>query len=85
LARTGLASTSAWNAANAANAASASDSVLDALAEALQLDDAERTHLFDLARSASQAMIDALFETKCREPMLGTYDIDEAGGTTIMD
>lgn len=32
---------------------SASDSVLDALARALQLDDAERAHLFDLA-SASQ-------------------------------
>ena len=30
----------------------ASDSVLDALAGALQLDDAERAHLFDLARSA---------------------------------
>ncbi|HKG04164.1 MAG TPA: helix-turn-helix transcriptional regulator [Conexibacter sp.] len=32
--------------------AGASDSVLDALARALQLDDAERTHLFDLARAA---------------------------------
>jgi transcriptional regulator with XRE-family HTH domain len=30
----------------------ASDSVLDALAQALQLDDAERSHLFDLARAA---------------------------------
>jgi transcriptional regulator with XRE-family HTH domain len=30
----------------------ASDSVLDALARALQLDDAERAHLFDLARAA---------------------------------
>jgi transcriptional regulator with XRE-family HTH domain len=30
----------------------ASDSVLDALARALQLDDAERAHLFDLARTA---------------------------------
>ena len=29
-----------------------SESVLDALARALQLDDAERTHLFDLARAA---------------------------------
>jgi transcriptional regulator with XRE-family HTH domain len=29
-----------------------SDSVLDALASALQLDEAERTHLYDLARSA---------------------------------
>ncbi|WP_104181446.1 helix-turn-helix transcriptional regulator [Arthrobacter sp. B0490] len=32
--------------------AGASSSVLDALARALQLDDAERTHLFDLARAA---------------------------------
>jgi transcriptional regulator with XRE-family HTH domain len=31
----------------------ASELVLDALARALQLDDAERTHLFDLARAAS--------------------------------
>src|SRR5213083_2857326 len=33
----------------------ASDSVLDALARALQLDDAERAHLLDLARAASPA------------------------------
>jgi transcriptional regulator with XRE-family HTH domain len=32
--------------------AGASDGVLDALARALQLDDAERAHLFDLARAA---------------------------------
>src|SRR6476619_3361023 len=31
----------------------ASDSVLEALARALQLDDAERAHLFDLARAAN--------------------------------
>ena len=31
----------------------ASDSVLDSLARALELDDAERAHLFDLARAAS--------------------------------
>ena len=35
------------------NATGASDSVLDAIADALQLDDAERTHLFDLARAAT--------------------------------
>jgi transcriptional regulator with XRE-family HTH domain len=35
------------------NATSASDIVLDALADALRLDDAERAHLFDLARAAS--------------------------------
>jgi transcriptional regulator with XRE-family HTH domain len=33
----------------------ASDSVLEALARALQLDDAERAHLFDLARTAQPA------------------------------
>ena len=37
------------------NATGASDQVLDALADALHLDDAERTHLFDLARVASPA------------------------------
>lgn len=36
------------------NLAGASESVLDALARALQLDEAERTHLFDLARAAGQ-------------------------------
>jgi transcriptional regulator with XRE-family HTH domain len=35
------------------NATGASDSVLEALADALQLDDAERAHLLDLARAAS--------------------------------
>jgi transcriptional regulator with XRE-family HTH domain len=35
------------------NASGVSDSVLDALARALHLDDAERTHLFDLARATS--------------------------------
>jgi transcriptional regulator with XRE-family HTH domain len=34
---------------------SASDSVLEAIARALQLDDAERAHLFDLARAARGA------------------------------
>ena len=33
--------------------AGASDSVLDAVAHALQLDEAERAHLFDLARAAN--------------------------------
>jgi transcriptional regulator with XRE-family HTH domain len=37
------------------NANGVSDSVLEALAHALQLDDAERAHLFDLARAASPA------------------------------
>ena len=35
------------------NLAAASESVLEALAGALQLDEAERAHLFDLARAAS--------------------------------
>ena len=35
------------------NASGVSDGVLEALARALQLDDAERTHLFDLARAAN--------------------------------
>src|SRR4051812_12702524 len=35
------------------NASGVSDGVLEALAQALQLDDAERAHLFDLARAAN--------------------------------
>ena len=35
--------------------------------------------------SDRHALIDALFETKGRESVLGTYDIDEAGDTTITD
>ena len=35
------------------DASGVSDTVLDALSHALQLDDAERTHLFDLARAAN--------------------------------
>ncbi|HBR87741.1 MAG TPA: transcriptional regulator, partial [Microbacterium sp.] len=37
------------------NLAGASESVLDSLATALQLDDAERQYLFDLARAAGPA------------------------------
>jgi branched-chain amino acid transport system substrate-binding protein len=33
----------------------------------------------------NQAMIDALFNTKGRESVLGTYDIDENGDTTLTD
>ena len=32
-----------------------------------------------------QKMIDALFATKARESVLGTYDIDENGDTTLTD
>jgi branched-chain amino acid transport system substrate-binding protein len=35
--------------------------------------------------SDKQAMIDALFQTKGRQSVLGTYDIDENGDTTITD
>jgi branched-chain amino acid transport system substrate-binding protein len=35
--------------------------------------------------SDNQAMIDALFSTKGRESVLGTYDIDENGDTTLTD
>jgi branched-chain amino acid transport system substrate-binding protein len=35
--------------------------------------------------SDKQAMIDALFQTKARESVLGTYDIDENGDTTLTD
>jgi branched-chain amino acid transport system substrate-binding protein len=35
--------------------------------------------------SDKQAMIDALFNTKGRKSVLGTYDIDENGDTTITD
>src|SRR4029453_11463655 len=35
------------------NLSGASDSVLEALAHALQLDEAERAHLYDLARAAT--------------------------------
>ena len=38
------------------NATGVSDTVLDALAHALQLDDAERAHLFDLARAANPGL-----------------------------
>jgi transcriptional regulator with XRE-family HTH domain len=38
------------------NLSGVSDMVLEALARALQLDDAERAHLFDLARAAGPAM-----------------------------
>jgi len=37
------------------NLSGASEEVLEALAEALQLDDAERAHLFDLARAAQRS------------------------------
>lgn len=35
--------------------------------------------------SDRQAMIDALFQTKGRDSVLGTYDIDENGDTTLTD
>ncbi len=44
-----------YNRLERGNLGGASDSVLDALADALQLDEAERAHLFDLARSSQPA------------------------------
>ncbi|QHC60758.1 helix-turn-helix domain-containing protein [Rathayibacter sp. VKM Ac-2760] len=44
-----------YNRLERGNLAGVSESVLDALARALQLDEAERTHLLDLARAASLA------------------------------
>src|SRR4051794_5634930 len=41
-----------YNRLERGNLASASDSVLDALADALRLDEAERAHLLDLARAS---------------------------------
>jgi branched-chain amino acid transport system substrate-binding protein len=35
--------------------------------------------------SDRQAVIDAVFDTKGRESVLGTYDIDENGDTTLTD
>ena len=32
-----------------------------------------------------QAVIDSVFDTKGRESVLGTYDIDENGDTTLTD
>jgi transcriptional regulator with XRE-family HTH domain len=47
------------------NASGVSDGVLEALARALQLDDAERAHLFDLARAAGRA---GMLSPKRRRP-----------------
>ena len=44
-----------YNRLERGNLAGASDSVLDALADALRLDEAERAHLFDLARAGQPA------------------------------
>ena len=44
-----------YNRLERGNLAGASDSVLDALADALRLDDAERAHLLDLARASQPA------------------------------
>ena len=45
------------------NLSGVSDSVLDAIARALQLDDAERSHLYDLARAANPTA-----RTRARRP-----------------
>ena len=52
--------------------AGASAAVLDAISDALQLDDAERAHLFDLARAAgSRNWKRARFGTRPPSPMTG--------------
>ena len=43
-----------------------SESVLEALAQALQLDEAERTHLYDLARAAGRA---GIYSSRRRRPV----------------
>ena len=50
------------------NLRTASDQVLDALSEALQLDEAERTHLFDLARATRGASPAAKTEQRASNP-----------------
>ncbi len=55
------------------NLSGVSDSVLDALVRALQLDEAERTHLFDLARAANTSMATATARSRRRPvPQLRT-------------
>jgi len=44
-----------YNRLERGNLGGASETVLDALADALRLDDAERAHLFDLARASQPA------------------------------
>ena len=46
-----------------------SDSVLDALARALELDDAERAHLFDLARAAQPAPVTPRRRRAAKQPV----------------
>ncbi len=53
------------------NLAGVSDLVLDALANALQLNDAERTHLFDLARAAGPAPARRRRVTRQARPVIG--------------
>ena len=36
-------------------------------------------------KAARQAVVDAIFATKGRESVIGTYDIDENGDTTLTD
>ncbi len=50
------------------NLRTASDQVLDAIAEALKLDPAERTHLFDLARAARSGASAALEDPRATSP-----------------
>jgi hypothetical protein len=61
------------------NLSGASESVLESLAAALQLDDAERAHLYDLARSSSRSRRSSVIErsrdhTRVRPTLLRILD-----------
>lgn len=59
--------------------AGVSESVLDAVANALQLDEAERAHLFDLARAASTRHRNPVPRRAVRPPV--QWLLDSMGGT----
>jgi len=56
------------------NLAGASESVLDSLARTLQLDDAERDHLFDLARNAGPSRKPRAVPAEVRPPVRQVLD-----------
>jgi transcriptional regulator with XRE-family HTH domain len=58
------------------NAHGASESVLEALASALHLDEAERAHLFDLVRAASPAARAQPARSGAVRPDRGAVDAD---------
>jgi transcriptional regulator with XRE-family HTH domain len=60
---------------------SASEGVLEALARALQLDDAERTHLLDLARTARGGIAPPRRRTQPQQLRASLQDVLDAIGT----